>query len=92
MGLFRKLTSMSTGGLVDFRSDKERTARNTKKIAKEAKRQTDILASPRQEAPRREAPRQDDRVTQLERLAELRDKGVLNVEEFEAEKRRILES
>ncbi len=31
MGLIRKVTSMSTMGLVDFRSDKERIAKNTKK-------------------------------------------------------------
>lgn len=30
MGLFRKLTSVSTLGLVDYRSDKERTAKYTR--------------------------------------------------------------
>jgi len=33
-----------------------------------------------------------DRVAQLERLADLRERGVLSQEEFEAEKRRLLES
>jgi hypothetical protein len=42
MGLIRKLTSASTLGAVDYRSDKERTARNTKKTAKELKRANDI--------------------------------------------------
>jgi hypothetical protein len=32
----------------------------------------------------------DDRLEQLERLARLREQGVLTGEEFEAEKRRIL--
>jgi hypothetical protein len=41
MGLIRKLTSASTLG-ADYRSDKERTARNTKKTAKELKRANDI--------------------------------------------------
>lgn len=50
MGLFRKLTSLSTLGMVDFRSDKERIARYTKKSAKanrtsadEAQAQTALL-------------------------------------------------
>lgn len=38
MGLFRKVTSVSTGGLVDFRSDKERTARYTKQTRNELKK------------------------------------------------------
>ena len=40
MGLIRKLTSVSTLGAVDFKSDKERAAKNTKKTAVESKRQT----------------------------------------------------
>lgn len=43
MGIFRKVTSMGTAGLVDFRSDKERTARYTKGSKKEAKKQTAIM-------------------------------------------------
>ena len=46
MGLFRKMSSVMTAGAVDFRSDKERTARYTKKnyklnkkAAKEEKKQ-----------------------------------------------------
>lgn len=34
MGVTRKLASTSTLGLIDFRSDKERIARNTKKTYK----------------------------------------------------------
>lgn len=34
----------------------------------------------------------EDRVTKLTKLAELRDKGVLSPEEFEAEKRKLLTS
>lgn len=34
MGLIRKMTSVATVGAIDFRSDKERTARNTGKVAK----------------------------------------------------------
>jgi hypothetical protein len=37
-------------------------------------------------------PAEDERVASLERLAGLRDSGVLTPEEFEAEKRRILGS
>lgn len=43
MGLFRKITSVSTLGAVDFRSDKERTAAYTRRSAREARRQTRIL-------------------------------------------------
>lgn len=34
MGLMRKIASVSTAGAVDFRSDKERIARNTGRTAK----------------------------------------------------------
>lgn len=43
MGLFRKITSVSTLGAVDFRSDKERTAAYTRRSAREARRQTAIM-------------------------------------------------
>lgn len=36
------------------------------------------------------APQQDDMISQLERLGDLRDKGVLTAEEFESQKARIL--
>jgi hypothetical protein len=38
VGLFRKSASIFTAGLIDFRSDKERTARYTKQIRDEARR------------------------------------------------------
>ncbi|WP_138731452.1 50S ribosomal protein L7/L12 [Modestobacter excelsi] len=43
MGLIRKMMSVSSGGVVDFRSDKERTAAYTKAAMKEAKKQTELL-------------------------------------------------
>jgi beta-phosphoglucomutase-like phosphatase (HAD superfamily) len=43
MGLFRKMTSMSTLGAVDFRSDKERIAKSGAQTAKQAKEQTKLL-------------------------------------------------
>lgn len=43
MGLFRKTTSAFTAGAVDFRSDKERIARNTKAGAKAVKKQNQLL-------------------------------------------------
>ena len=43
MGVIRKLTSVSTLGLVDYRSDKERIARSTRKTSKEAKKQTELM-------------------------------------------------
>lgn len=38
MGMTRKSASVLTLGLIDFRSDRERTARHARKTAKEAKR------------------------------------------------------
>lgn len=43
MGLMRKMMSVSTGGVVDFRSDKERTAAYTKAAKKEAREQTRLM-------------------------------------------------
>jgi len=43
MGVTRKVLSVCSLGLIDFRSDKERTARSSKQTAKEAKRQTELL-------------------------------------------------
>jgi hypothetical protein len=43
VGLFRKMTSLSTLGAVDFKSDKERTSSYTKAAAKEAKEQTRLM-------------------------------------------------
>ena len=40
MGFLRKTLSLGSGGLVDFRSDKERTAAYTRRTRKEAIRQT----------------------------------------------------
>src|SRR3954465_14507123 len=42
MGLIRKMMSVSSMGVVDFRSDKERTAAYTKASMKEAKKQTEL--------------------------------------------------
>jgi large subunit ribosomal protein L7/L12 len=42
MGLIRKMMSVSSMGVVDFRSDKERTAAYTKAAMKEAKKQTGL--------------------------------------------------
>ncbi|MCX4690437.1 hypothetical protein OG401_40150 [Kitasatospora purpeofusca] len=43
MGVCRKFTSFMTLGLVDFRSDKERIARNTKQTVKELRKQTKLM-------------------------------------------------
>lgn len=43
MGFTRKVLSVSTVGLVDFRSDKERTAAYAKASKKEAKKQTKLM-------------------------------------------------
>lgn len=43
MGIIRKTMSLGTAGLVDFRSDKERIARSTRKTSKEAREQTKLM-------------------------------------------------
>lgn len=43
MGLIRKAMSVSTLGMIDYRSDKERIARSTRKTSHEAKKQTELL-------------------------------------------------
>lgn len=43
MGIIRKTMSVSTAGLIDFRSDKERTAAYGKGVRKEAKKQTKLM-------------------------------------------------
>jgi hypothetical protein len=43
MGLTRKLVSISSGGIVDYRSDKERAAPNTAKTARQAKKANALL-------------------------------------------------
>lgn len=43
MGIIRKSLSMTTAGLVDFRSDKERIARSTRHSAHEMRKQTEMM-------------------------------------------------
>lgn len=43
MGLIRKVSSVSTLGLIDFRSAKDRTASHTAAIARQSKKQTKLL-------------------------------------------------
>lgn len=45
MGLFRKMTSFSTMGLVDFRSDKERIAKYTRQTRNAARKQAKQAAA-----------------------------------------------
>lgn len=47
MGMTRKLLSVSTLGLIDLRSDKERIARSTRKAAKQARLQTKLMKDAR---------------------------------------------
>jgi hypothetical protein len=106
VGLIRKTMSLGTAGLVDFRSDKERTAAYTKAAKKEARKQTllmrqqaaaQALAAARgaQQAAPQQATTQQPAGTvgvaeELTKLAALRDSGVLTEEEFAAQKARLL--
>jgi hypothetical protein len=100
MGLFRKTMSLGTAGLVDFRSDKERTAAYTKAAKKEARKQTQLmrqqaaaqtLAALRGRSEGSEEPAGPGSVAdELAKLAALRDSGVLSEDEFAAQKARLL--
>lgn len=48
--------------------------------------------APAQSAPTPPSTSTSDRIAALERLSALRDQGVLSAEEFETEKRKVLES
>ena len=100
MGITRKLLSVHTAGLVDFRSDKERTAAHTKAAKKEARKQTQLM---RQQAAAQTLAalrgRDEDAAEpagtgsvadELAKLAALRDSGVLTEAEFAAQKARLL--
>ena len=100
MGLIRKTMSLGTAGLVDFRSDKERTAAYTKAAKKEARKQTQLM---QQQAAaraldalrgRREAAAEPagtgSVADEVAKLAALRDSGVLTEAEFAAQKARLL--
>ena len=102
MGVFRKLTSISTLGLVDLRSDKERIAKNTK-LGYKAQQDANALAARQlatQQAALAEAqassrtpaarPGEISVVEELKGLAQLRDSGVLTEAEFETQKARLL--
>lgn len=78
MGLTRKLLSVSTLGAVDFRSDKERTARHTAKgarhsvkVSKEAAKQTKLLEE------QTELLREQARIQKATPFQQASDRGVL---------------
>jgi hypothetical protein len=89
MGLIRKTMSISTMGLIDLRSDKERIARSTRKTSKAtqeslklAKEQARAQARPQivYQAATPSPPR--DVVERLRQLGELRNAGTITEEEF----------
>lgn len=108
MGMFRKITSASTMGLVNFHAPRENQAiaakKNARASAKEAKANSLVAAAQARllEAQRKglsapaapEAPESMtasvDLADQLERLATLRDQGILTNDEFAAQKARLL--
>lgn len=98
MGLTRKITSVFTLGLVDFRSAKDRTAAHTKAIRRQSKKQTRLLreqavrlpAQPPSASPLPPPAPASSVADELGRLAALRDAGVLTDEEFAAQKTRLL--
>lgn len=56
MGLMRKITSVSTFGLVDYRSDKERAARYAKQTRDAAREQVKLAKKQAEQQPAPTAP------------------------------------
>ncbi len=103
--MFRKFTSLSTVGLVNYHAPRENQAiaakKNAKASAKDAKAnslvaaaQARLLEAQRQGLSRPAVPgpgtAPGDLAGQLERLAALREQGVLTDSEFAAQKARLL--
>ncbi|MGH3783586.1 MAG: SHOCT domain-containing protein [Pseudonocardiaceae bacterium] len=91
MGLIRKSLSLSTAGMVDFRSDKERiarstriTARNTGRLAKAARVEVVTITEPTTPGA------VVDVAQQVKELTRLRDSGELSSWEFTRAKARLL--
>lgn len=96
MGLMRKMASLATLGAVDFRSDKERIARNTAITARQAKKATEEAERHNKavealsDAWASRGPGTGDLAAALARLADLHDKGALTDTEFAAAKSLLL--
>lgn len=105
MGLIRKTMSVSTVGLIDFRSDKERTAayaRGTRKHARRAAGAAKKQAKGAEHQARVAAATVSDRrplpapqagvfpASELERLSALHAQGALTDDEFAAAKANLL--
>lgn len=86
---------VGTFGVVRGSSKKQRVAKKNlkanKKAAKELKKANDIAeAQLVAQSGKNEPPTQPDKYTELERLASLKDKGVITEAEFETEKKKLL--
>lgn len=93
MGLIRKSMSLSTMGMVDFRSDKERiarstriTARNTSKLVRAARVEVVTITEQATPVPVLAV----DVAQQVKELTRLRDSGELSSWEFTRAKGRLL--
>jgi multidrug resistance efflux pump len=95
MGLIRKSLSIATLGIVRGSSKKQRLAKKNlkinKKIAKNTAETNKILEAQTQQEGATVQTNQADNLTQLERLAELKSKGVITQEEFDQQKAKLLE-
>jgi hypothetical protein len=100
MGLFRKMTSVSTLGAVDFRSDKERTARKSakgaraaKRTAAEARQQTALLReqnrllAAQNGRPAEQAASVEERLRELDRLLKA---GVISAQEHSTRRAEVI--
>lgn len=67
-----------------------RMQRRRSVVAEKMGTRGDFEGPPAEEAPPAAAPPQDDYTAELERLAGLRDKGVITPEDFEAKKKQLL--
>lgn len=97
MGIIRKTMSLGTAGLVDFRSDKERIARSTRKTSREAREQTKLMQQQLEMqqqamtvATQSQSPARPALTERLQQLDALLAQGVITSDEHSARRAAIL--
>ncbi|MEY9859723.1 glutamate/tyrosine decarboxylase-like PLP-dependent enzyme [Catenulispora sp. GAS73] len=95
MGLTRKFLSFTTLGVIKYRTSNQKTARNTKKLAKQGKQaraaqqyQPPVYAP--QAAPQRGTPTPETPQVRLDRLERLRQAGTITQAEYEQQRAQII--
>jgi hypothetical protein len=89
-GVARTAVVAGTASAVNGRVQRRQAEKFAERDAQIAASREEAYAAQAAPPPAAAAPTDDERLGQLERLADLRSKGVLTEEEFAAEKARVL--